>query len=289
MKVKIVSASDSAYFHLLKGMILSLRDKAPKASVTVIDVGLDQDQLAWLEEQRVSPLQASMQFPPVPANDKDIPLSYAQRLRPHIPDVVGGADLYLWMDADLWLQDAQCLRVYLNAALKGNLAIVPEWHPTYSRPARFRPSAFHYFNALYGSFFDCPDPCPFADNPMLNSGMFACLATAPHWGCWARAQERILEKRNFFLAEQIALNYVLHSRDGGSGVTMLPARFNWICNRAVPLLDAGSGQFVEPAPPHEKLGVIHLTGPNFKNKKCQVAVSDGSRRVMSLKYRAGAY
>lgn len=53
MTATIVSASDAAYFDLLKGLVSSIRDKPEGADValSILDVGLDSAQRHWLTER----------------------------------------------------------------------------------------------------------------------------------------------------------------------------------------------------------------------------------------------
>ena len=53
MSATIVSASDAVYFDLLKGLVLSIREKPDGADIalSILDVGLNSAQSAWLSGQ----------------------------------------------------------------------------------------------------------------------------------------------------------------------------------------------------------------------------------------------
>ena len=42
-------------------------------------------------------------------------------------------------------------------------------------------------------------------------------------------------------------------------MALLPARYNWMCSRALPLVGPGGKSLLEPCPPREPTGIVHLT------------------------------
>jgi len=65
----IVSASDAAYFDLLKGLVLSIRDKPQGAgvSISILDVGLNGEQRDWLADQGAVIVEPGWDFDMPPA------------------------------------------------------------------------------------------------------------------------------------------------------------------------------------------------------------------------------
>ena len=61
---------------------------------------------------------------------------------------------------------------------------------------------------------------------MLNCGVFALHADAPHWEAWRRLIAQVLQRTRFFYAEQIALNYGVFAER--LPVELLPAYCNWL-------------------------------------------------------------
>jgi hypothetical protein len=292
MDATVVSAADSGYFHLLQGLVLSLRAQASSAKlpITVLDVGLAADEVAWLERERcelVGVAHIARTLPPLPERKDGKPqLSLAQRLRPHIPALVPGRQIYLWMDADLWLQRDGVLVYYLKAAERGRIAIVPEMHVAY--PSMFSGTQYAGMFKTYEKLFDRETAKALAQNPTINSGCFALAANAPHWRLWAETLEALLRRDSFYYAEQFALNQVLFARRKEAPSTFLPAGFNWICHQALPVVDAKSGLLLEPTPPHAPLGIVHLT-VGAKTGEKELRSTDGGKVQRSLKFRAGAY
>jgi len=292
MKATVVSAADSGYFHLLKGLVLSLRAQPSSAAlpVTVLDVGLAPPEIAWLEGQGCALIgteRIGQRLPPLPQRADGKPqLSLAQRLRPHIPALAPGADIYLWMDADLWLQRDGVLPYYLKAAERGRIAIVPEMHVAY--PSLFSAGQYAGMFKTYEKLFDLETAKALAQNPTINSGCFALAAKAPHWRLWADTLETLLRRDSFYYAEQFALNHVLYVRKKEAPSTFLPAGFNWICHQALPVVDGRSGLLLEPTPPHAPLGIVHLT-VGAKSGEKELRSTAGGTVKRSLKYRGGDY
>lgn len=287
MKATVVSAADSRYFHLLQGLILSLKDfpSSRELPITVLDVGLTAEQRAWLVTKGAVPRPAALE--PLPPRDDGRPvLSVAQRLRPHIPALVPGYDLYLWMDADLWVQQEGIVPLYLRGGATGLIAIAPEVHVSY--PSLYGPRQLQGMFKIYERLFDRRTAELLAPNPTINSGCFALKADAPHWKLWDEALTAILAKDSFYYAEQVALNYVLYGKGAEARSLFLPAMANWICHQSLPVVDAKTGKLCEPVPPFLPLGIVHLT-VGAKDGEKELKVTDGKRLTRSLKYKAGKY
>ena len=97
-----------------------------------------------------------------------------------------------------------------------------------------------------------------ASYPLLNCGVFAAVREGPIWKAWSDQLGEILARvRNaFFFAEQTALNVCIRQEE--ITTAFLPARYNWMCNRAFPLISADGKTLLEPNPPYEPLGILHM-------------------------------
>jgi len=91
-----------------------------------------------------------------------------------------------------------------------------------------------------------------------------------------------LQRTHFFLAAQTALNYVIYAER--LPVDFLPCYCNWMPGDAPPAFDAERGLFVEPYSPHEVIGIMHLAGPDQKNKVFRLDRLDGGTVATSLRY-----
>jgi hypothetical protein len=91
---------------------------------------------------------------------------------------------------------------------------------------------------------------------MINAGVFALQAGAPHWAGCAEVLGRALQ-RSTDMTDQMALNVLVY--DKGFAHEPLPSRCNWPVHHATPAWDVERSLFVEPAMPYEPLGILHLT------------------------------
>lgn len=283
----IVSAADEKYHHLLLGLVLSLRalPASREMAVVALDVGMTAAQREALAALGVTCVAASLE-PLPPRADGRPPLSVAQRLRPQIPRLVPGYGTYLWMDADLWVQRDWVVPLFLRAAGRGAMAIVPEVHVAY--PSLYGASQLRAHFATWRRLFDQQTAEALARNPTINSGLFALRGDAPHWDLWAGTLQAILARDDTYYGEQLALNHLLYTRPREAPARFLAASCNWICHQALPVVDHQSGLLCDPVPPYPVLGAVHLTVGAKEGEK-SLRATDGGQVTRSLKYRGGAY
>ena len=274
-KTIICTAADSGYFGLLEGLVRSLAAGPFTASLPlgILDLGLTPDQQTWLRGQGailVAP-DWDVDFP----GRSHAPTHYrAMTARPFLPKHFPGFDLYQWIDADAWVQDDSVLPYFLRAAAQGKLAIVPELDRGYWTSFK-PPKPWGQNQRAFAWGFGLRTGYKLGRNPILNSGVFALAADAPHWPLWAEAHKRMLNRRrrktpfasdrfNFFIAEQTALNYVVFGNR--QPVSLLPATCNWFCGKGTPQWDADRAMVVEAHEPHSPLAIIHLAGAGMKER-----------------------
>jgi len=254
----IVSGADSGYFDLLQGCVRSIRDKPEGRAIAlgILDVGLCESERRWLDEQGAKIV--------APGWDLDFPeregtprYKQAQYGRPFIPRHFPGHDVYLWIDADAWVQDWAAIALFLGAAADKAIALVPEIDRSYR-------NFFHAWEEFHGvigegyrAVFDEPLASRLARQPLLNNGVFALTGDAPHWQAWAETLRRALQRSRNQLVDMTSLNHVIYEQK--LPAHFLPAWCNWIAHHAEPRRDPQSGYLSEPYLPHQKLGIIHLT------------------------------
>src|SRR5262249_11291936 len=196
-----------------------------------------------------------------------------------------GYDTYLWIDADAWLQDGRAIDLYVDAAGRDKLAITPEIDRAYKRHYK-RPKPFGWTLTWknYRQAFGWRTADRLGRNPMVNCGVFALHRDAPHWPAWARLIAQVLQRTQFFFAEQTALNYAIFAEL--LPVNFLPAYCNWMVGDAAPAFDPERGMLVEPYAPHEVLGVVHLAGANAKDRVFRLDRLGGGTVETALRYGA---
>jgi hypothetical protein len=280
----VVSAADTGYFPLLRDAVSSVRALRPAVAIGVLDLGLLADERAWLAE-RVTHLVRPGWDVDFPGRDRAPQAFQAQVARPFLPRHFPGYEMYLWLDADAWIQDWRVVELYCTAAGHDKLAITPEIDRAYKRHYK-RPKIFGQTLAWknYREAFGWRTADRLGRNPMVNCGVFALHREAPHWQEWARLIAQVLQRTRFFFAEQTALNYAIFAEH--LPVNFLPAYCNWMVGDATPAFDARRGMFVEPYAPHEVIGVMHLAGTDSKDHTFHLSRLDGGTIDTRLRYSA---
>ena len=87
-----------------------------------------------------------------------------------------------------------------------------------------------------------------------------------------------------FYLDQTALNIIAYH--DGFDIAVLPSGCNWVCHRALPRTSKDGTLLVDPQPPHQPLGIIHMT-PATKQRSSFVLRAVGDHLVArSLHYAA---
>ena len=256
-KTIAITGGDAAYFDLLRECVGSLRatPEGQTMALGILDCGLTGEQRAWLAAQGAIFVAPAWDFDfPARARLKD---GYkALTARPFLPRYFPGFDLYFWIDADCWVQQGDALALFQRAARTGALAVAPEIH----RSMRHYRHAWKEFSTVNGAAYEAAFGRETAERliryPLINAGVFALQAGAPHWRGWADLLGYALQ-RSADMTDQIALNVLVY--DHGFACEPLPSRCNWPVHHATPAWDAERNLFVEPAMPYEPLGILHLT------------------------------
>jgi hypothetical protein len=252
-----LTGGDAAYFPLMQDCIASLQatEEGRALALGVLDCGLTDEQRLWCRTRGAILVEPQWDFDfPGRSALKD---GYkALTARPFLPRYFPGFDLYFWIDADCWVQQGDAVALFLAAARTGALAVAPEIH----RSFRHYRHAWDEFAAVCGKAYEVSFGEEVARRliryPMINAGVFALAAEAPHWAVWADVYGAALQ-RSTDLTDQLALNVMVY--DKGLSHEPLPSRCNWPVHHATPAWDAQRGLFVEPAMPHDPLGILHLT------------------------------
>ncbi len=280
----VASAADSLYFPLLRDAVQSVRDRHPSVAIGVFDLGLKPEELAWLGEHVTQIVRPDWDFA-FPGRDRAPQALKAELARPFLPRYFPGYRMYLWLDADAWLQDWHAVELYCAAAGHDRLAITPEIDRAYKRHYK-RPKLFGW-NLQWKNYreaFGWRVADRLGRNPMINGGVFALHAEAPHWAAWQRVLARVLQRTCFTPAGQTALNYVIFAEH--LPVNFLPSYCNWMPGDAAPVFDAARGLFVEPYAPNEVIGVMHLAGAEQKSHVFRLNRLDGGTIDTALRYSA---
>ncbi len=183
---------------------------------------------------------------------------------PFLRDFVPDAQVYLFVDADAWICDWAPIAPMIAAAQTGALAIAPEVDRSYPETAYAARWVFDWpllgrTNYMFKNarrVIGRRAARRISRRPTLNTGALALHRDAPHWDGWRRYMERYLATGRLF-GDQISLNTYVYLED--APVARLRALCNWIAAHRLPLWDAEASRFVEPDPPYDPIGILHLT------------------------------
>lgn len=255
VKVVIVTGADETYAAgaLDIAMRFASRRERGEIKLACLDLGLSEASLAALAPLTDYVLQPAWDMPVHESMRTAQPHLRALTSRPFLRDYFPGHDVYLWIDADVLVQQPLVAHWYVDGALQRGMALVPQVHHTY----RHTEAAFRWRMNRLAAYFGEERARDFLWHTYYNAGVFALTAGAPHWEAWARYFREGLERCDgAFVCDQTALNEAVHREQ--LGVTALPATANWLCHLATPTTGAGTVMF-EPAVPNHSLGFVHYS------------------------------
>lgn len=267
----LVSAADSAYFPLLRGLLRSARS-LPHGSVRVcvIDLGLGADERAWVDREAARVADGRWDFD-FPGRVDAARALQGLSCRPFLPEYFPGHESYLWIDADAWIQEPATVERFRDAARDGALAVVAELDPAYA--THFDGGAAkRWLHRQYRVAFGREAADLLFWYPLLNTGVFALRGDSDAWGAWAEPLGEAL-RRTTEVVDQTTLNALVHGERVRA--RLLPAEANWMCRFADPAVEAGSGRLVHPLFHERPLGIVHLSAPWVREGARRLATTDG--------------
>ena len=199
--------------------------------------------------------------------------------RPFLPRHFPGYAVYLWLDADTWIQEWSAVELLIEAATKYGFAIVPEIDRSYGTLFGLG-SAGNNAKECNELAFGPEVGAKLSSLPLLNSGVLGIHAQSPIWARWQTILTDALQRTQHKLIEQAALNLAVYQ--GGIGVHYLPAICNWLAVLGPPRIDRTTGRIVEPYLPHTPIGILHLTA--LTDTPLDTFTTDGMNVTVSLRY-----
>jgi len=290
----IVSSADSKYFFLLKELFLSL-DKSGILSdyqFSILDTGLTEEQRIFFLDNSVIIKEAiwNTSVPKFKILGRDN--LKTQVARAYLPDYFEDYKLYIWLDADMWLNDIKSFNLYEKGAFNNKLTIVPQSDRAYVKNANVEwlfgfPKKIKTIN--YKNISKSISKSlgrKYAFHSTLNAGAFAINDNVNIWKCFQKNIKLAAKKGRIFGTDQVALALSIY--EDGLPSEFLPAYCNWMCEFNMPKFDSENGQFVEPYIPNHPIALVHLAGLDDirldKNILSDVEKLDGLRIKKSLRF-----
>lgn len=266
-KIAFISGSDSNYFPMLMEWVHSIRrfPKGDDFDICILDTGLTDRQCELLGSVVTKIVKPDWPCP-IPARKiQGREFLKSCICRPYLKNYFPDYDLYFWMDSDTWIQDWEGVDLFIEGAQKKHIALTAGVDRSYPKSMRVKFRGLlppkcrsFYFSNSKKAFGRRMAEHLFPEHQLL-AGAFCLHKDAPHWDAWQKIIEKILKSRrgNAFTAEQLALGVMVHVE--GLPVEILPAWTHWLCEHK-PLWDQDEKVFVEPFVPHERIGILHLSG-----------------------------
>jgi hypothetical protein len=272
----LITGADAGYFDLLEDLLRSLKKTGaiPARPIGILDFGLTDEQLRILRgysDLIVKP-HFDLRVPPALRRQAEL----GRLSRPFLPQYFPGFEYYVWIDADIWVQDARFIDDYLAAARRTGLAIVKESERAY----RLQPWLISWSVKNFVSMFGLLRGLYLCACTPINNGLFVMAADAPHWEAWAKYYQKGLN-RSGKLYNQFSLAAAIHL--DGLPVSYMPGTHNWICDRGFPVWDPVRRIFCAPYQDHAAISVMHLAGP-AKSGRYRVRTTDGSSIFTSFRF-----
>jgi hypothetical protein len=284
LKIVICSASDENYRDLLYKLVLSIRNKPTgrDVAIAILDTGMSaatKTRLEGLVDHLVSPgwdIDLSMHG----MDEEWFRTSrryQAMTARASLPRYFPGYDVYLWLDADCWVQDWHAVELLIEGARDGALCIAAEIDRSYSNSYDHGELA-KWSHDQNSRFFGPEVAKQLFGYPILNCGVFGLRGESPLWSLWHETMQAAITSNLDFSADQFSLNKAVYLTDFSRNV--LPATCNWLANKATPMFNAKTNMFTEPFFPHQALGIVHLSW-RAKKEAHRVQVIGGDQFLSS--------
>jgi len=199
-------------------------------------------------------------------------------IKPQLPELFPGYDVYVWLDGDTWVQNAVGIQQIVDAALLADVSLHSQGDPNYFTCL----APDDYTLGVYDIAFGPEDRQRFARFPMVNGGVFGATARSPVWQAWkttlADVRTRLQRRERRYYSDQIPLHRLIYS----GAITLHPLRAvnNWLVLHSLPRWDPTTGRLTAPSLPYEEINILHLVGA----AKTQTYTLGG--RATSLRYSA---
>tara|TARA_B100000700_G_scaffold232489_1_gene257428 strand:- start:489 stop:1400 length:912 start_codon:yes stop_codon:yes gene_type:complete len=270
----IVSLADSNYFNLLNELIDSIKSfkESSEIAICILDAGLNEEQKKILIEKvdSIKKAEWDIEVPPNKVNGKEWLKSQVSRA--FLPKYFPNYEKYLWIDCDAWVQDWNCIELYLNACENGKLGITQTMGPGYRIMSKvnwiFGKIAIiksQNFKHALSSKIPIDQARKLAFAPHINIGVFSLEGNSSCWKIWQENLKKTLRSGKIFGSEGLAINISVYIDQVET--EFLPLNCNWIASNLLPKFDENKDEFVEPFLPNYKIGIMHLAAGLWKDKK----------------------
>ena len=291
----IISSADTKYFELLTELQSSLEHNniLDDYDFGVLDTGLKKSEVNYLKQKNaiIHKAEWNVQVQKYKVRKRDH--LKTQFARAFLPDYFNGYNIYIWLDADTWINDRDTFLLYELGAKNSKLCITPQVDRSYGKfakvdwffgfPKKIRTINYKNISKSVSSSL----ARKYALHATLNAGAFS-LNDNPN--LWKVFQKNILlasQKGRIFGTDQVALALSIY--EDNLPAEFLPAYCNWMCEFKMPFYDNYNKKFVEPFLPHHPIGLMHLAGldeiRSNSNLKLNIRNLQGNLNKHSIRFK----
>ncbi len=274
----IISSADSKYFQLIKELFLSLKKNHVfnEYQFAILDTGLSEDQYIYFKDNnvRIEEAKWNVEVPKYKILGRNH--LKTQVARAFLPDYFPNFKVYIWLDADLWLNDLKTFHLYERGALQECLAITPQSDRSYFNNANVewfmgfpkKVKTINYKNISKSISKKLARKYAFYST--LNAGAFAIGSKKEIWDCLQKNIKLAAKNGRIFGTDQVAL--ALSVYEDKIPTQFLPAYCNWMCEFHLPMFDEHSKKFIEPYLPYHPIALVHLAGLDEIRKDSKILI-----------------
>ena len=273
-KNAIVSLADANYFPLLQELIKSIKrfKESENIAICILDAGLTQNQKDELSNNvdEIKSAEWDIEVPGYKVKDKEWLKSQVSRA--FLPKYFPSYQKYLWIDCDAWVNDWNCVELYLKACDDGKLGITQTIGPGYKITSKVNwlvgklaiVKSQNFKHAVKSKIgYEKARKLAFA--PHINIGVFSLEKNSKGWSIWQDNLSKTLKAGNIFGSEGLAINMSVYIDN--LETEFLPLNCNWITSNLLPKYDQQNKTFVEPFLPNYRIGIMHLAAGIWKDGK----------------------
>lgn len=184
-----------------------------------------------------------------------------ESIKPRIPELFPGFDIYTWIDADCWIQNDRTLRKMEGASEDHDICIHPETDIHYfQHPTPQDWTIQDWTISVYQRAMPKDIDINILRKPMFNSGVVSARRDSKIWRKWGAAllelRKRYTRGEASFFSDQIPLHYLIHTES----VSLFPLRAidNWLTHLSIPRFKFDSKKLCVPTLPHDEINIVHL-------------------------------
>jgi hypothetical protein len=252
----IVSGSDAVFWPIAIGCVDSLSNfskNEPEIFLGFLDDGLGARQVEYLTSRGFMVERTRWGLGIPESFQKGFPGSRVKVSKTMLPEIFPGFDVYIWLDADTWLQEKSAIADLVGGALDREISVVSQRDPKYSLK-----QFINLWRLLVArEYFGLGSALNVLFRPYYNSGVFAMKSTSRVWAIWQSTWGSAFKRRDQIrVSDQAALNHVLTIQK--VRVAKFDSTYNWACHLAQPYWDEETLKWRTGAK-GKVIKIIHMT------------------------------